>query len=167
MSEAYTPDSEPQAPAQHDYFGFQRRERFVFPDGLTWIEFEVMNEGKKAKFQRDTQRDLVIERGSGNARAKIDPAATRHALIEASVVDWNLTRNGRPYPYNAGQALRDFLTLADPVVIEDLEKAIRKANPWLLDEMSVEDIDREIDNLKEMREVAERRERGEASSANK
>lgn len=167
MSETTTTEQYEQAPVQQDYFGFSRRERFWFPDHATWIDFEVMNEGKKSKYQRETQRDLVIERGSGNARTKVDPAAARHALIEASIVDWNLVRAGRPVPYQAGQPLRDFLQLADPRIVEDLEKAIRKANPWLLDEMSVADIDREIDNLKEMRAVAEEREQGEASSASK
>lgn len=166
MSEQPVFENEP-ARAQLDYFGFAAEETFYFPDGVTWIKFKVMNEGAKSKFQRETQRDLVIERGSGNARTKMDPAAQRHALIEASITDWNLVRGGRPFPFSKGRPLADFLELSDPKLIEDLEKAIRKANPWLLDEMSVEDIDREIDNLKEMREVAEKREQGEASSASR
>jgi hypothetical protein len=34
------------------------------------------------------------------------------------------------------------------------------AHPWLLDEMTLEDIDQEIKNLQGMREVVERREAG-------
>lgn len=155
-----------QAPAQLDYFGFASSEKFTFPDGVTFIEFDVMNEGKKTKFQKMTQKDLVLERQSGNARMKVDPGVERHELIRQSVKAWNLTRGGEPVPYTS-RNLADFLELADPKLIEDLEKAIRKANPWLMAEMKVEDIDREIESLQEMRAIAEEREKGEASSSSK
>jgi hypothetical protein len=147
-------------PAQEDYFGFSETHRFYFPDKVTFIEFKSMNEGDKAKFQKMTQKDLVLERQSGNARMKVDPATERHELIRTCVVDWNLTRGGAPVKFSDVQ-LRDFLKLANPKLVEDLEKEIRKHNPWLLQDMTVEDIDREIENLREMRKVAEERERGE------
>ena len=151
-----------QQPAQADYFGFQETHKHYLPDKVSYFEFITMNEGAKAKYQKSTSRDLVLERTSGNARMKVDPATERHELITACVIDWNLTRGDEPVKFNRVQ-LGDFLTLASPRIVEDLEKAIRKVNPWLLAEMTVEDIDREIENLKEMRDVAEERERGEAS----
>jgi hypothetical protein len=95
----------------------------------------------------------------------------RHELIKASVVGWNLTRNGQPLPQpdpddpraKGSVQLNDFLQLADPVIVEGLEKAIRKANPWLLQDMKVEDIDKQIEDLQEMRKIAVEREAGEAS----
>lgn len=149
-----------------DYFGFQASERFYLPDGVQYIEFEIMNEGKKAQFQKLTQRDMVLERGSGNARVRVDPGQERHALIQSSVTGWNMYRGGKPQIFGQA-ALRDFLTLADPKIVEGLEKAIRKANPWLLAEMTVADIDKEIANLQEMRDVAAEREAGEGSSTSK
>lgn len=150
-----------------DFFGFSETKRFHFPqDPDQWIDFKVMNEGDKARFQKLTQRDLILERKSGDARMKVDPAVERHELIKACVVDWNVYRGGKPYAFSV-RALEDLLRLADPRLIEDLEKEIRKANPWLLGEMTVEDIDKEIANLQEMREVALERERGEASSASR
>lgn len=153
---------------QADYFGFASNEKFYFPDGLTFIEFSVMNEGKKAKFQKLTQRDLILERQSGNARMKVDPSLERHILINQSVVNWNLVRGNpaKPIPFSV-PAMKDFLELANPKVIEDLEIAIRKGNPWLMDEMKVEDIDREMENLTELRKAAEAREAGESGSSNK
>ena len=148
-----------------DYFGFQATEKFYLPDGQQYIEFQIMNEGAKAKFQKLTTKDLVVQRG-GDARMKMDPAQERHELIRQSVIDWTLTRGGQPVRFNPTN-LKDFLELANPKLIEDLEKAIRKANPWLLGEMKVEDIDREIENLQEMRKVAEEREAGEAFSASR
>lgn len=148
-----------------DYFGFQSTEKFYLPDNVQYIEFEIMNEGKKAKFQKLTTKDLVVQRG-GDARMKMDPAQERHELIRQSVTGWNLYRGGNPVPFSPTN-LKDFLELANPKLIEDLEKAIRKANPWLMGEMKSEDIRREIENLEEMLKTAEEREAGEASSANR
>jgi hypothetical protein len=149
-----------EAQVQQDYFGFSSTTRFTFPDGLTFVELKSMNEGEKAEYQRRTQRDLVVERQSGNARVKVDPASERHALLETCIVDWNLLKQGAPFPYSV-RNLREWLRVANPRIVEDIEKDIRKANPWLLADMTVEDIDKEIENLQEMRKVAEERERGE------
>ena len=159
----FTPETEHK---QQDYFGFDRTERYFLPDGVSWIEFKPLNEGKKKEFQDKTTKDLVLERRSGDARMSVAQGSERHELIKASVVGWNLVRNGEPLPQpneNRGRvALGDFLTLADPVVIEGLEKAIRKANPWLLEDMKAADIQKQIEELQEMLEVAKKREEGEA-----
>lgn len=155
-----------------DYYGFDSSEKWYFPDGKQYIEFKVMTEGAKARFQKLTNRDLILERTSGNARMKVDQASERHALLEESVTFWYMLRKNEktgkpePIPYSAHE-FKNWLNKANPKLVEDLEKAIRKANPWLLAEMTVEDIDREIENLKEMREVAEKRERGEETSSDK
>jgi hypothetical protein len=146
--------------AHVDYFGFSQEETYYLPDGEQYFKFRVMNEGDKSQFQRRTQRDVVVERQSGNARMKMDQAQERHELIRTCVTGWNLYRGGQPIQYNE-RALKDFLELADPKIVEGLETAIRKANPWLLGEMSSEDIRKEIDNLEEMYKVALERERGE------
>lgn len=163
---AFVGDSAFQGPQQTDYFGFQEFHKYYFPDGQSWIQFERMNEGKKAKFQKGTSRDLVLERRTGDARLKVDPGGDRHALIKACCTDWNLKRQGQPVAWT-DRNMNDWLELTDPILVEELEKAIRKANPWLMAEMTVADIDREIENLQEMRAVAEEREKGEASSASK
>ena len=151
--------------APTDYFGFQATERFTFPDGQQFIEFSIMNEGAKARFQKLTTRDLVVQRG-GDARMKMDPAQERHELIRQSVTSWNLYRGGNAVAFS-DRSLKDFLDLANPKLIEDLEKAIRKANPWLMADMKSEDIEREIENLNEMLKVAQEREAGELSSSSR
>lgn len=170
MSETDVMTDFPEQTKQVDYFGFQKLERYYLPDGVTFFELRAMNEGDKSKFQKMTQRDLVLEKGSGNARFKMDPATERHELIKASVVGWNLVRNGQLVPFDThGRAnpLEDFLTLADPKIVEGLELAIRKLNPWLMSEMTVEEIDRQIDELTEMRVAAVEREAGEGYSPSK
>lgn len=166
-TQATPADIEPQFT---DYFGFKATEKFYLPDGKTYIEFDVMNEGAKARFQKLTSRDLRVQRTTGDALLKMDPGAERHALISESVTGWNLMRRNpkdetrwEHAPFDKSN-LNRFLDNADPRIIEDLEKAIRKANPWLMDEMSVEDIDRELDNLRELRQTAVEREAGKSAS---
>lgn len=147
-----------------DYFGFKRTEKFYMPgsDKKFWIEIKPMNEGEKKNFQDKTSRDMVVERQSGNARMSVLAGTERHELIKSCIVNWNLMRDGVPVACDP-RNVNDFLSLADPMIVEDLEKAIRKINPWLLADMKVEDIDKEIANLQEMREIALKREAGEGN----
>jgi hypothetical protein len=158
-----------------DYFGTQDViETFFLPDGKQYIQFRPMNEGARSRFQKMTNRDVVLERSTGNARMKVDPATERHELIVASVIGWNLMRktdNGwQPVTFSSGSPganLEQWLDKAPVRIVDDLEKAIRKANPWLLSELTVEEIDKEMDNLREQREELIRRQQGEASSSSR
>jgi len=155
-----------------DYFGFSETREFVFPDGKQKIFFKVMSEGDKAKFQKATNRDIHLNRNTNDARIKTDPAQERHELIKASVTGWTLKRklpDGRvidaPYTNNGtpGDELSKWLQVANPRIVEALEDAIRKANPWLLGEMTVEQIDEEMQRLADMRaEVIKRQQSEEA-----
>jgi hypothetical protein len=142
-----------------DYFGFDETHEFTFPDGVSKMYFKAMNEGDRARYQRETNRDVQLERSTGNARIKTDPAGERRALIVSSVTGWNLKRflNGKltDVPFSKGSKganLEQFLDNANPKLVDALEDAIRKANPWLIEDMSIEDIDKEIDRLKDLRE---------------
>lgn len=150
---------------QVDYFNFSQQHTYTFPDGRSYMTFEALNEGKKAKFQRETQRPVHLAKGGG-ASVTVDPASQRHELIKSSVTGWNLRRGSREIPFSLRE-LDDFLKLADPAIVDGLEKAIRKANKWLLDELSSEDIKKEIAELEEALAVAKEREAGEAGSVSK
>lgn len=172
MSTHYTdvpmPDVSNEESQEVDYFGFEEHHEFLMPNGKQKIFFAAMNEGAKAEFQRLTSRDLRVQRSSGDALVKMDQAAERHALITKSVTGWTLRRKNpkggqwEDAPFNSS-TLKNFLEKADPKIIESLEQEIRKANSWLLDEMTVEEIDREIENLKSLREAAVKREEGKGS----
>lgn len=145
-----------------DYFGFDEDHEFVFPDNVSKIFFKALNEGDKAKYQREINRDVQLERSTGNARIKTDPAGERHALIEASVTDWNLRKNGTPITFSKGSkgsTFSQFLNGANPKLIEALEDAIRKANPWLIADMTVAQIDEEIERLQEQKATLIREEK--------
>lgn len=156
-----------------DYFGFYAEDLHYLPgsNGKVWVKLAKLNAGKKKAFQKETSKDLRVQRTTGDAIMKMDPGAEQAALLTAAIVGWNLQRRNpknpdqiEPAPFDASN-LKRFLDGADPEVLNDIEKKVRKMNPWLMDEMSVEDIDKEIANLQELREVAVRREEGNADSA--
>jgi hypothetical protein len=161
-------------PVYGDYWGFDDRRTFMLPDGQQFIVYKVMNEGDRSKYQQATNRDVTLMRQTGNAQMRIDPATDRHALITTCVVDWKMYRllNGRmePVPFSkssSGSTLNQWLNVANPSLVDELEKEIRKANPFLMGEQTVEEIDKEIANLQELREAAVKKEQGEALSVGK
>lgn len=162
---AVSPPQETQAPPTADYWGSEQYEKFFLPDGRQYFEFKVMNEGEKTKFEKMTNQDLIVNRDQ-SARVKVDPSEQRHSLITTSVTGWYLFKGGEIVAYSS-QLLRKWLEVADPKVVADLEFAIRMANPWMQSEMSVEEIDKEIDRLHEVRKQVIDNEAGESGSATK
>lgn len=150
-------------PPVADYWGTESFETWYLPDGVQYFKFKIMNEGEKVKFEKLTNNDLIVNRDQ-SARVKVDPSEARHAIIKTSVVDWHLYAGGQEAAYSK-QLLEKWLTVADPKLVEDLEFAIRMANPWMQSEMSVEEIDKEIDRLHDVRKQLVDRQAGEASSA--
>jgi hypothetical protein len=144
---------------QEDYFGFKTTHRFTLPDRKSWIEFKTLNEGEKAQWEKETQGDVVYERNSGNARLRMNTVTARHSLIRLAVVDWNLKRNGQPVRLSHG--LQDFLKLTNPKIVLDLEAAIRKENPFLITDLTIEEIDKQIEELLEQKKILEERQQGE------
>lgn len=151
-----------------DYWGKDITKKFYFPgqedvpeEYKQYIEYKPMTEGARARFQKKTNRGVVIESSTQNARMGMDPAGDRKALFEESVVDWKFAK---------GQTLIDFSFRkfmewyegANPKIVDDLEREIRENNEWMLNELSSEAIQKEIDNLYERKAEAEKREAREA-----
>ena len=168
---------EPQVPTldtgegYEDYWGVSETRRYTLPDGKQWIEFKIMDEGDKTKFQKMTNSDLIVQR-SGDSRIKIDPARERHELIKSSVTNWNLMQKHpdgewHPAPFAGNRSIEQWLEKAPPKIVEDLELEIRKANPWMQADMSVDEIDKEIERLNDLRKLARERELGEGASTTK
>lgn len=148
-----------------DYWGTDETHRHYLPDGKQYFEFKIMNEGDKVKFQKLTNQDLVVGRDN-TAKVRVDPAAERHTLIKTSVTNWYLLKGGEVVGYSK-QMLEKWLEVAPPKIVEELEYAIRMKNPWMQSEMTVEEIDKEIERLEEVRKQVREREAGEAASATK
>lgn len=157
-----------------DYFGFGDQQIFTLPDGKQTITFKVMNEGERSAFQKKTSRDIKFNRATSDAAIRADPAEERRELIMTSVTGWTLKRRGpsgwTDAPFSGGKPgseLDQWLKVANPKVIDDLEMAIRKANPWMQADMTTEEIDKEIDRLTDLRAQVAERERGESASSSR
>lgn len=159
------PGSQVEYASYVDYFGFDETHKYMLPDGKQYIEFKALTEGQRARYESSTSRDIRFNRRTDDAAIKMDAAADRRALIEASVVGWNLWRvvNGQPQPVafssgSPGSMLSQWLNGANPRLVNELVTAIRKANDWMSEDMTSEMIREEIANLEQLLKDTEERE---------
>lgn len=137
---------------QVDYFGIEEVRQVNLPDGISFIQHKVMNEGDRRKYLNGMNRDVTIQKSTGDAKLQMRPGDERYALLKSAICGWNLTRNGHPLNFSPTH-LEQFLNSAPPKVIDLIDKEVRKANAWLVEDMSVEDIDKEIETLQELRQA--------------
>lgn len=138
-----------------DYFDFDDTRNVTFPDERSFVTIQVLNEGARRKYLNSTNRDVTIQRATGDAKMKIASGDDRAALLSSAIVGWNLQTKNKsgemePIPFNK-QNLTKFLESASPTIIDLIEKEVRKDNPWLLADVSIEDIDKQIEELQELR----------------
>jgi hypothetical protein len=126
-----------------------------------YVTFVSMNEGRRTRYQKKTSRPLHIERENNDARMTVDQAADRHALLETSITGWKIFRGGDELMFRPSLLL-EFLKFANPLHIDKLEKAIRDANPWMIAEMTSEQIEKEIANLEQKLVAVKRQEEEDA-----
>lgn len=151
-----------------DVWGYHDTKNWYFPgqDSIPeanrmYLVVQKMTEGLRQKYQKATNAKVTILRENSNAEMGVDPARDRRELIMKSVTNWHVLREGpgnqwHPVGYST-RAFEEWFDGADPAHVEDLEKFIRDINPWMLDEVTVEAIDKEIERLKTQREEVERR----------
>lgn len=151
-----------------DYFGFSAEQNWYFPgqskvpeDQKQYLVIKKMNEGDKAKYQKSTNRDIRIQRTTGDARMSVDAVQERHELIRISVVGAHVKRRMadgtlRFDDKRPDLIVKDWLEKGNPDHVQELERFIRDLNPWMKTEMSTDEIDKEIERLQELkREKAE------------
>lgn len=156
-----------------DYFGFDERHRFMMPDGRQWVEFKTLSEGDLMNYQSRLNRDMVVEKTTGNARIRINQVEERHALLMVAITDWKMMRRTNrgwiEEKFNKAKSgtLEQWLKSANPALIADLDKAVRDQNPFLLaaNGETLEAIDKQIEELQEQRARIVERIQGEEDSA--
>lgn len=158
----------PTVPAFIDYFGTDETYEVELPDGYSVLTCKQLTEGDRKKYQKAGNKEVRVHRQSGDAFFKIATPEEREALLEAAIVGWNLQRSnkstGRMEPVSCTpQNVKEFLNKTSPTIIDIIEKAVRKHEPWLTDSLSVEDIDKQIEELQEIRQEMVEREEGKAS----
>jgi len=153
-------------PVPTDYFAFDETLTITLPDGVSWIQHKKLNEGARRQYLNKVNRDVTLKRATGDAIVRMATGDERHALLVQAIVGWNLVKNGQPMPFSKGSpgaTLEQFLDKTDPSIVDLIEREVRRANPWLLQEMSVEDIDKQIAELQEMRATKMKEEQGKVS----
>lgn len=152
-----------------NYWGKLDPIKHFLPDGIQYIEYLPMTEGERAKYQTATQSKMTMNQNTRDSTMTFNVARDRRALLEVSVKGWNmLGPDGEPVAFKNSQfGFWKWYEQADPKLIEDLEKAVRKSNAWLQADMDEDEIQQEIERLNEL--LAEKREQalGEDSSSNK
>jgi len=149
---------------QVDFFGAADENTVTLSDGVSTITHRTLMEGEKRKYMNAVNRDLVINRKTEDARMKLAPGDDRTELLKLAIVGWNLLKDGAAFPFTP-QNLNLILEKFPPKELDIVEKDIRKHNPWLLSEVTVEGIDQEIENLNELRAKKVEEEEGKARSS--
>lgn len=152
-----------------DYFAAPEPTRYYLPDGVQYFDYVELREGGKALYEKATNKDIRVQRSTGDARLSVDPAIQRQTLIRLSVVDANLLQSdgrggSQAIPFNKdrpGKFWENLFNFFPAKLIDDLHQEIVKANAWLA-------ADDDVEALKEERErLDERIERAEEEQAKK
>lgn len=152
----------PDDSVQADYFGVDEFHQCMFPDNKTWVQHKTLAEGDRRRYLDETNRDVAINRQSGDMKVKISAGSDRHKLLILAVTGWNFVRTnqstGKKEPVtfskgSPGSTFEQWLDKADPKIVDIIEKDIRAKNPWLLSELTVEAIDQQIAELEEQKKI--------------
>lgn len=146
-------------PVQEDYFAFDITERVELPDGVSYVDIKVLNEGARRKYLNSVNREVKLQKATGDAVMQLATGDERKAILESSICGWNLMRGGQPLAFSAAN-VREFLDRTNPKLIDIIEKEVRRINPWLTAEVSIEEIDKQIEELTELRAQKLRDEEG-------
>jgi len=153
---------------QVDYFGFEDTENVFLPDGKSFVTIQALNEGGRRRYLNKVNREVKIAKQTGDAIMQLANGDERRILLSEAIVGWNLIRapknGGEPQMLPFDQTkLNDFLTTVNPKVIDVIDKAVRAQNPWLMADVTLEDLLTQRDELDEQIEKKRAEEEGKES----
>jgi hypothetical protein len=147
-----------------DYFAEPETHRYYLPDGKQYFDYQELREGGKALYEKATNKDIRVQRATGDARLAVDPATQRQVMIRLSVVDVLVFQRGERLEFNKdkpGKFWEIVFERFPAKLVQDLYEDIQKVNTWLA-------ADDDLEALKEERErLDERIERAEEEQAKK
>lgn len=164
MEAAMTADGvSPTDSVQQEYWGTDETYQVFLPDGVTYVECKYLTEGDRVRYQSTVQKDVRLQKTTGDAFLHMPTGEERHALLEAAIEGWNIIRSGKPVAFNKGSKgsnLEQWLSKAPPAIIDLIEKEIRLHEPWITGDVTVEQIDKQIEELQAVRAVKLKEEAG-------
>src|SRR4051794_34383011 len=149
-------------PIPVDYFGTGVTERVMLPDNIQWIEVKAFSEGDRRRYLNEINKDIRVERQTGAAFLKNTAGQDRYELLKVAITDWYIfkkDKNGemREHPYNEHN-VRDFLNVGSPKIFEKVELKVRELNPWLMADLTVEQMEEQIEELNRLIEIKQKEE---------
>jgi hypothetical protein len=147
----------PEVTVYEDFWGTSGETTHYLPDNKQYFTIKKMNEGDRARYQFESGMQMTSMRKTGDTKIDINQAKDREALAVASIKGWFLVKDGVQVPFNTN-ALREWIKVADPKLLDKLLMAIRKFNPFLQEDLSVKEIDEQMQELRELRDIAAKRE---------
>jgi hypothetical protein len=153
---------------QVDYFAFEDTQNVYFPDGTSYVTIQALNEGGRRQYLNAVNREVRIDKASGDARMQLANGDERRILLSRAIIGWNLVRSSK----NGGEAqplkfqestLGEFLTRANPKIIDIIDKEVRAQNPWLMNDVTLEDLLKQRDELDEQIEKKRQEDEGKES----
>lgn len=148
MSE--TPEVTPAPAARSSIFALNKTKVVTLSDDVTTVTVKAMNEGERRVYANSTQKPFKLSQ-DGEAEVTPTPGDDRHALFMSTISDWSIVRDGEPWPYSKAN-LRTLLLEADSGEMDKVEEAAREINPFLLDDVTVESLEEEIEKLQKLRD---------------
>jgi hypothetical protein len=158
MSETPETTNTPAAPSS--IFALNKHRIVTLSDGVTTVTVKALNEGERRVFSNATQKPFKLSQ-EGEAEVTPTPGDDRHALFMAAISAWSIQRDGEDWPFSPANK-RTLLLEADSDEMDKVEEAAREINPFLLDDVTVDSLDEEIEKLQKLREEKAAEEAGNA-----
>lgn len=137
-------------PQAVDYFAVVDTHVLTLPDGVQSVTLKTMTEGDRRKYLATVNQEVVMNTATKDMRLKGAAGEDKAALVEASIIDWNVIKDGKPLGFSK-HGLREALNLWPPTLVDLIVEEIRKINPWLAGDTE------DLDVLREEREDLDRR----------
>lgn len=152
------------------YFGVSTTYDVSIGNDGSYVRVKKMLEGDRRKYQNAINKGVTIAQQTGDAKIELAPGDQRYFLLKNAIVGWDLVENGQPVQFN--DAAKEMLLqrgLVDPNTgkdyLDDVEHQVRLHNPWLLDDVTVDKLNEQIERLTEVRDAKVAEEGKEQSSA--
>jgi hypothetical protein len=155
-----------------DYFGVDERREVYLPGSKTqYVVIKEFTEGDRKKYLDKVNKDVRFGKDN-TATMKTSPGSDRHELLKIAIVDFKLQRGTGDNVVimtivTHPRVLEEFLEKTSPKVIDHIVKEVHKLNPWLINDASVEDMEKELADLQEMIDLKKAEEAKNDSSASK
>ena len=147
-----------------DYFAPGSVYVVPLPNGRDSISHKSLSEGDLRNYRKNTNRDVTLKRTTGEASIKLASGEDRYELLKIAICDWNLHRGDTPYAYSPNN-IETVLKVFPPHILDLVEADVRKQNPSLRTDATIEDLRKARADIDTEIEAKEKEEAGNANTS--